>query len=540
MQCGTCKQYLKNTNSALKDHNYNYHVDEVFVGESLLVVRRIHGTFTCYICDKALKTTTGFKLHLVSHSLKMTIDFTSLPEPKNSLRYSEDVSDSMPPSEIIHHIPPEDLIIGNSSKPHKKRKLLSHSQTVLASSGSITAGTKEKTDKLMIAKLGRWVPIIFECESEQHGLLTSARSATMLLQESPQTGAWKKPAADVDPSTGVPCITDDCSSDSLVEHIKSTSFVREEFLADGSSFILYQAQSSATLLEIHSNVTKISLKRSIEKCLEIQNHIDVQPFLVLLCTDKIRLSVKSMLSPDLQNPHWQTLNSTFWAEKCLVISKDVISFSEDEASQHLDPLVVLAFYVAQRTMASRFPGGYAFPSEPWAADCIILSKESLGEGDIDTPLNSLIALGLFFTSRALSIVNDPFADDPKMQYLYTLALSHEEDQHNNILLPLLESQNREYERLLSLANTVGSPDVLIQAINDAKSRNDTLKRKDDSDPVGSLSNKRTATATNSSASSSINNKNDQYKQGMDFVEQFKQARIQKGHKKMDWITCLKE
>ncbi|CEP10803.1 hypothetical protein, partial, partial [Parasitella parasitica] len=223
MQCGTCKQYLKNTNSALKDHNYNYHVDEVFVGESLLVVRRIHGTFTCYICDKALKTTTGFKLHLVSHSLKMTIDFTSLPEPKNSLRYSEDVSDSMPPSEIIHHIPPEDLIIGNSSKPHKKRKLLSHSQTVLASSGSITAGTKEKTDKLMIAKLGRWVPIIFECESEQHGLLTSARSATMLLQESPQTGAWKKPAADVDPSTGVPCITDDCSSDSLVEHIKSTS-----------------------------------------------------------------------------------------------------------------------------------------------------------------------------------------------------------------------------------------------------------------------------------------------------------------------------
>ncbi|KAI9015246.1 hypothetical protein CLU79DRAFT_724982 [Phycomyces nitens] len=194
-----------------------------FASVGLLVVRRIHGTFTCYICDRALKTTTGFKSHLASHSLKMTINFTSLPEPKNSLRYSEYVSDSMPPSESIHHIPPEDLIIGNSSKPHKKRKLLSHSQTVLASSGSITAGTQEKTDKLMLAKLGRWVPIIFECESEQHGLLTSAHSATMLLQESPQTGAWKKPAADFDPSTGVPCITDDCSSDSIVEHIKSTS-----------------------------------------------------------------------------------------------------------------------------------------------------------------------------------------------------------------------------------------------------------------------------------------------------------------------------
>lgn len=122
------------------------------------------------------------------------------------------------------------------------------------------------------------------------------------------------------------------------------SFVRVEFLADGSYFILYQAQSSAMLLEIQPNVTKISLKRSIEKCLEIQNHIDVQPFLVLLCTDKIPMSVKSILSPDLQNPHWQTLNSTVWAEKCLVISKYVISFSEDEASQHLDPLVVLALY----------------------------------------------------------------------------------------------------------------------------------------------------------------------------------------------------
>ncbi|GAA5799033.1 hypothetical protein HPULCUR_004442 [Helicostylum pulchrum] len=223
VKCGICEQSLKNMNSALKDHNYNSHVDEVFAGESLLAVRRIHGTFACPICDKALKTTIGFRSHLVSHGLKMTISDTSLPEPKNSLQDLEDVSDSMSPSEIIHHIPPEDLIIGNSSKSHKKRKLLSHSQTILASSDSITAETQEKTDKLMIAKLGRWVPVIYECESEQHGLLTSIRSATMLLQESSQTGAWKKPAADLDPSIGVPCVKDYCNSDSLIKHIKSTS-----------------------------------------------------------------------------------------------------------------------------------------------------------------------------------------------------------------------------------------------------------------------------------------------------------------------------
>ncbi|KAI9337084.1 hypothetical protein BD770DRAFT_415679 [Pilaira anomala] len=183
-----------------KDHNYNSLVDEVSVGESLLAVRRIHGTFTCHICDKSLKTTTGFKSHLVSHGLKkMTISDTSLPELENSLQDLEDVSVSMSPGEIIHHSSPpeEDSIIGKSSKLLKKHKLLSRSQTTLASSDSITAETQEKTDKLMVVKLGRWVPIIYECGSEQHDLLTSARSATMLLQESSQTGACKEPAADL-------------------------------------------------------------------------------------------------------------------------------------------------------------------------------------------------------------------------------------------------------------------------------------------------------------------------------------------------------
>lgn len=63
----------------------------------------------------------------------------------------------------------------------------------------------------------------------------------------------------------------------------------------------------------------------------------------------------------------------------------------------------------QRTTASCFPGGYTFPSETWAADCIILSKESIDGGNLSTPLNPLIAFDLFFTSRALSIVNTPFA-----------------------------------------------------------------------------------------------------------------------------------
>jgi hypothetical protein len=58
-----------------------------------------------------------------------------------------------------------------------------------------------------------------------------------------------------------------------------------------------------------------------------------------------------------------------------------------------------------------------------------------------------------------------------------------------------------------------------------------------SDPTGSSSNKRT---TKTNASSSINDDKDIYEKGMDFVEKFKQTRIQKGHRRMDWITCLEE
>ncbi|KAI8647803.1 hypothetical protein BD408DRAFT_407834 [Parasitella parasitica] len=54
-----------------------------------------------------------------------------------------------------------------------------------------------------------------------------------------------------------------------------------------------------------------------------------------------------MLLPDLQNSHWQILDSSVWAKKCLVISKDGINFSKDEANKHLDSLVVFALYFSE-------------------------------------------------------------------------------------------------------------------------------------------------------------------------------------------------
>lgn len=137
----------------------------------------------------------------------------------------------------------------------------------------------------------------------------------------------------------------------------------------------------------------------------------------------------------------------------------------------------------------------------------------------------------------LFLLCTPFSDEPMMQYLYSLAFSREEEHNNDTVLSLLESQDLEYEKLLSLASTVEPPDILIQAINEAKSRNNTLERKNSSYPADS--NKR-ITTTSSSNSSSNNNDSDRYKKSMEFVEQFKEARTQKGLKKMDWITCLDE
>ena len=73
----------------------------------------------------------------------------------------------------------------------------------------------------------------------------------------------------------------------------SFSFVQVELLGNGSYFALYMAQSCAILLEIQSNITKISMKQSVKKCLEVFYRFDIQPLLVILCVDKISSSVRS-------------------------------------------------------------------------------------------------------------------------------------------------------------------------------------------------------------------------------------------------------
>ncbi|RCH93420.1 hypothetical protein CU098_011313, partial [Rhizopus stolonifer] len=69
------------------------------------------------------------------------------------------------------------------------------------------------------------------------------------------------------------------------------------------------------------------------------------------------------------------------------------------------------------TVDSRLPSIYSYFCKPWAAECFILCQDSLSQ-NLTTPLNPLIALGLFLSSCCKSILDAPYGGDPTMQYLY--------------------------------------------------------------------------------------------------------------------------
>lgn len=89
----------------------------------------------------------------------------------------------------------------------------------------------------------------------------------------------------------------------LKEDYTTFSFVCGGFLADGPYIILYKSQSHAVLLEIQPKFTKESIKRSIEKYLEVFDRFNIEPLLVIL-TDRASSSVRSTLSSSLEKPQW--------------------------------------------------------------------------------------------------------------------------------------------------------------------------------------------------------------------------------------------
>jgi hypothetical protein len=116
----------------------------------------------------------------------------------------------------FHHTPPPplSLIIKATIPVH-----LMHRQAILASCDSLIADEATQEDKMMLAKLDWRIPLVYDHEEQQHGLLASATTASILLQRKSTTGIWNIPAHD---DSGKVAAEAASGYDHLIEHIKAT------------------------------------------------------------------------------------------------------------------------------------------------------------------------------------------------------------------------------------------------------------------------------------------------------------------------------
>ncbi|KAG2230950.1 hypothetical protein INT48_001466 [Thamnidium elegans] len=86
------------------------------------------------------------------------------------------------------------------------------SRTILASSNNLADDLRIQEDKIVLCKLVQYIPIIYNHQGEQHGLLTSTSTASILAQNISTTGSFHMPALN-------DIIIND---DNFIRHIKST------------------------------------------------------------------------------------------------------------------------------------------------------------------------------------------------------------------------------------------------------------------------------------------------------------------------------
>ncbi|KAG0184171.1 hypothetical protein DFQ28_011662, partial [Apophysomyces sp. BC1034] len=91
--------------------------------------------------------------------------------------------------------------------------------TILAASDAIATDNRSQQDKIKLAQVGRWVPIVYNCEDRSHGFLTSSSTSSIMLKNK-SYGTWESP---VDDPITTACSINQTDSMTLIEHIKATS-----------------------------------------------------------------------------------------------------------------------------------------------------------------------------------------------------------------------------------------------------------------------------------------------------------------------------
>lgn len=131
---------------------------------------------------------------------------------------------------------------------------------------------------------------------------------------------------------------------SIVKADGQLLYSEEEIFADGLHFVVYLPRQGSTsfgiVLAIQENLTEASMKRSIEKCLQVQSQYAIHAYFLCFC-NTVSPPVQSFLSPTPDNPYWLTLDCSIWTEKCIVISNDAV-----DGKFTYDPMTILAMYIS--------------------------------------------------------------------------------------------------------------------------------------------------------------------------------------------------
>ncbi|SAL96070.1 hypothetical protein [Absidia glauca] len=91
------------------------------------------------------------------------------------------------------HVPPPPITMNLETKT---KKPMTRSECILSSTGSLAADPQTQSDKIMLARLGRWAPLVYENGGQQLGLLTDEASASILVQKGETFGTWSSPIND--------------------------------------------------------------------------------------------------------------------------------------------------------------------------------------------------------------------------------------------------------------------------------------------------------------------------------------------------------
>lgn len=172
--------------------------------------------FACPICLKNYTLNRSFFTHLKRHGLNASIvkkgklnelttssnkldsddehdaDEKEADESTDQHLVGEEKNDNEKTNNVgITPIPPSSLSLEVSSTTKLHR--LTHRDVILTSTDSLTADKATQEDKMMLARLGRWVPVVYNHNNMQHGLLASSSIAPILLSKNQRTGTWCSP-----------------------------------------------------------------------------------------------------------------------------------------------------------------------------------------------------------------------------------------------------------------------------------------------------------------------------------------------------------